>query len=88
MKSSVPALLSFNGGYADTAGYLALQGLFTAHVTGNIVTLGAALAIRWGPFGAGDSGPDTAGNDSRVGNGHCRMRSSGSIWALRRRRRS
>jgi uncharacterized membrane protein YoaK (UPF0700 family) len=28
----------------DTAGFLALQGLFTAHVTGNFVTLGAALA--------------------------------------------
>jgi len=30
-------------GYVDTAGYLALQGLFTAHVTGNFVTLGASL---------------------------------------------
>ncbi|MBP2551772.1 uncharacterized membrane protein YoaK (UPF0700 family) [Neorhizobium galegae] len=36
-------LLSFNGGYVDTAGFLALQGLFTAHVTGNFVTLGATL---------------------------------------------
>src|SRR6202051_4383814 len=43
MKLTVPALLSFNGGYVDTAGYLALQGLFTAHVTGNFVTIGAAL---------------------------------------------
>jgi uncharacterized membrane protein YoaK (UPF0700 family) len=25
-------LLSFNGGYIDTAGFLALHGLFTAHV--------------------------------------------------------
>src|SRR5271167_1070006 len=39
-----PATLSFNGGYVDTAGFLALQGLFTAHVTGNFVTLGASLA--------------------------------------------
>jgi uncharacterized membrane protein YoaK (UPF0700 family) len=44
--SSIPAmpiLLSVNAGYVDTAGYLALQGLFTAHVTGNFVTLGASL---------------------------------------------
>lgn len=38
-------LLSFNGGFVDTAGFLGLQGLFTAHVTGNFVTLGAALAF-------------------------------------------
>lgn len=43
MKPTVPLLLSVNGGHVDTAGYLALQGLFTAHVTGNFVTLGAAL---------------------------------------------
>jgi len=44
---SIPAplshLLGFNAGYVDTAGFLALGGLFTAHVTGNFVTLGAAL---------------------------------------------
>jgi uncharacterized membrane protein YoaK (UPF0700 family) len=45
MKPSVPTLLSFNGGYVDTAGFLTLQGLFTAHVTGNFVTLGAALVF-------------------------------------------
>jgi uncharacterized membrane protein YoaK (UPF0700 family) len=45
MKPTLPALLSFNGGYVDTAGYLALQGLFTAHVTGNFVTIGAALVF-------------------------------------------
>jgi len=45
MKPSLPVLLSFNAGYVDTAGYLALQGLFTAHVTGNFVTIGAALAF-------------------------------------------
>jgi uncharacterized membrane protein YoaK (UPF0700 family) len=38
-------VLSFNGGYVDTMGYLALQGLFTAHVTGNFVTIGAALVF-------------------------------------------
>jgi uncharacterized membrane protein YoaK (UPF0700 family) len=45
VKLTVPVLLSFNGGYLDTAGFLALQGLFTAHVTGNFVTLGAALVM-------------------------------------------
>jgi uncharacterized membrane protein YoaK (UPF0700 family) len=43
MKHMLPTLQSFNGGFVDTAGYLALQGLFTAHVTGNFVTIGAAL---------------------------------------------
>jgi uncharacterized membrane protein YoaK (UPF0700 family) len=41
----VAALLSFNGGFVDTAGFLGLQGLFTAHVTGNFVTLAAALVM-------------------------------------------
>jgi uncharacterized membrane protein YoaK (UPF0700 family) len=41
----VATLLSFNGGFVDTIGYLGLQGLFTAHVTGNFVTLGATLAL-------------------------------------------
>jgi len=45
IKPSLPVLLSVNGGYVDAAGYLALQGLFTAHVTGNFVTLGAALVL-------------------------------------------
>jgi uncharacterized membrane protein YoaK (UPF0700 family) len=40
---AIAALLSFNGGFVDAAGFLGLQGLFTAHVTGNFVTLGAAL---------------------------------------------
>lgn len=36
-------ILAFNAGYVDTASFLALHGLFAAHVTGNFVTLGSAL---------------------------------------------
>jgi uncharacterized membrane protein YoaK (UPF0700 family) len=43
--SQVTSLLSFNGGFVDTASFLGLQGLFAAHVTGNFVTLGAALVF-------------------------------------------
>ncbi|RDI97351.1 DUF1275 domain-containing protein [Dyella solisilvae] len=42
-KPLLPTILSVNAGYVDTAGFLALHGLFTAHVTGNFVTIGAAL---------------------------------------------
>jgi uncharacterized membrane protein YoaK (UPF0700 family) len=41
----IALLLSFNGGFVDTVGFLGLQGLFTAHVTGNFVTLAAALVL-------------------------------------------
>ncbi|PDT03248.1 hypothetical protein CO666_16915 [Rhizobium chutanense] len=45
MKNIKPApLLAFNAGYVDTLGFLSLHGLFTAHVTGNFVTIGAAMA--------------------------------------------
>jgi uncharacterized membrane protein YoaK (UPF0700 family) len=44
-RSLLVALLSFNGGFVDTTGFLGLQGLFTAHVTGNFVTLGATLVF-------------------------------------------
>lgn len=44
-KITLPALLSFNGGFVDTAGFLGLQGLFTAHVTGNFVTLAATVVM-------------------------------------------
>jgi len=40
---ALPLLMSLNAGFVDTAGFLALQGLFTAHVTGNFVTFGAAM---------------------------------------------
>jgi uncharacterized membrane protein YoaK (UPF0700 family) len=43
MRMTVPRILSVNAGFMDTAAFLALKGLFTAHVTGNFVTLGAAL---------------------------------------------
>ena len=43
ISSRLTGLLGFNAGYVDTAGFLALHGLFTAHVTGNFVTLGASL---------------------------------------------
>lgn len=45
MKLTVPTLLSFAAGFIDTAGFMALHGLFTAHVTGNFVTIGAALVL-------------------------------------------
>jgi uncharacterized membrane protein YoaK (UPF0700 family) len=41
----VTSLLSFNGGFVDATSFLGLQGLFAAHVTGNFVTLGAALVF-------------------------------------------
>ncbi|HET6555603.1 MAG TPA: YoaK family protein [Dyella sp.] len=42
-KPWLPTILSVMAGYVDTSGFLALHGLFTAHVTGNFVTIGAAL---------------------------------------------
>ena len=45
IRGAVPLLLTVNAGYVDTAGFLALQGLFTAHVTGNFVTLGASGGV-------------------------------------------
>jgi uncharacterized membrane protein YoaK (UPF0700 family) len=38
------ALLAFVAGFVDTCGFVALFGLFTAHVTGNFVLIGAAIA--------------------------------------------
>ncbi|MEO1988659.1 MAG: YoaK family protein [Martelella sp.] len=47
-RSLLASALSLNGGYVDTMGFVALHGLFTAHVTGNFVTLGAAIATGTG----------------------------------------
>jgi uncharacterized membrane protein YoaK (UPF0700 family) len=44
-SAAIAALLSFNAGYLDTAGFLGLEGLFVAHVTGNFVTLAATLVL-------------------------------------------
>ncbi len=41
-----PALFGFVGGFVDVCGFVALGGLFTAHITGNLAVLGAALAQR------------------------------------------
>ena len=45
MQMTLPRVLSVNAGFMDAAAFLALKGLFTAHVTGNFVTLGASLVM-------------------------------------------
>lgn len=40
----VSTLMAFTAGFVDTCGFVALFGLFTAHVTGNFVLIGATLA--------------------------------------------
>lgn len=41
---SIATLMAFAAGFVDTCGFVALFGLFTAHVTGNFVLIGATLA--------------------------------------------
>jgi hypothetical protein len=43
----LPFVLSIVAGSADVIGFLALDGLFAAHITGNIVVLAARLVARW-----------------------------------------
>jgi len=45
-ERTITLVLSGIAGYVDTASFAALYGLFTAHVTGNFVTAGSALARR------------------------------------------
>lgn len=42
--TATAALLAFVAGFVDTCGFIALFGLFTAHVTGNFVLIGSSLA--------------------------------------------
>jgi len=37
--------LSFIAGFVDTAGFIALSGIFTAHITGNLVLAGSSIAL-------------------------------------------
>jgi uncharacterized membrane protein YoaK (UPF0700 family) len=43
--ATIGGLLAFNGGCVDAAGFLGLHGLFTAHITGNLATLCAAIVL-------------------------------------------
>lgn len=49
---AINGLMAYTAGFVDTASFVALFGLFAAHVTGNFVLIGASLANqRPGIFG-------------------------------------
>ena len=43
--TALTSMLAFVAGFVDTCGFVALYGLFSAHVTGNFVLLGASLVL-------------------------------------------
>ena len=43
-QNHITFLLSFIAGFVDTVGFIAVSGIFAAHVTGNIVLAGASVA--------------------------------------------
>ncbi|HTW53683.1 MAG TPA: DUF1275 family protein, partial [Stellaceae bacterium] len=43
LASALPCVLSVIAGATDTIGFLGMSGLFTAHITGNLVVLAAHL---------------------------------------------
>jgi uncharacterized membrane protein YoaK (UPF0700 family) len=49
----VALILAFLAGFVDTAAFIHMSGLFVAHVTGNFVLLGAALATGGASDGKG-----------------------------------
>ena len=53
MNALLPVILSTTAGAVDVIGFLALGGLFTAHITGNVVV----LAVHYATGGFGEIGP-------------------------------
>src|SRR5262245_52476271 len=49
LENRLPFLLSVIAGMVDVIGFLSLGNIFTAHITGNLVVISAAL-VRGGPM--------------------------------------